>query len=279
VAGKLSRQYVRVDKGQPNAIQRACWPMDTTHVGKSPPPPPAPPPPPPAVMMAAPMAEARGGVEEIAVTAQRVKLAEQSDLGDYKLYTLPEPVTLNARQTKQVAFLDQKGVAFQRLYVVGINVWDSLDEENAFRAPQVTLRLENKTANGLGKPLPSGALSAMETIGGRPTFAGEQAVRDVAIGEPVDLVIGQAMDVLARPRLVEETKLSKGRVRRTYEVDLSNAKTIPVVVELRQNPNLPTFKVVSEPRKHDIRQGQIAWRVPLGPGQVSSFRYAIEYGG
>ncbi|MET3666221.1 DUF4139 domain-containing protein [Caulobacter sp. 1776] len=281
VAGKLSRQYVSVDKGRARSINRACWPMDTTHFGKGPPPPAPPPPPPPAVMMAAPMAEARGGVEEIAVTAQRAKLAEQSNLGDYKLYTLPEPVTLNARQTKQVAFLDQKNVAFQRLYVVGINAWDDGDEdgENAFRAPEVTLRLENKTANGLGKPLPSGSLSAMETVDGRPTFAGEQAVRDVAVGEPVDLVIGQAMDVLARPRLVEEKRLSKSRVRRTYEVDLSNAKTIPVTVELRQDPNLPTFKVVAEPRKHDIRQGQIAWRIPLAAGQTSSFRYTIEYGG
>jgi hypothetical protein len=87
------------------------------------------------------------------------------------------------------------------------------------------------------------------------------------------------MDVLARPRLVEEKKLVKGRVRRTYEVDLSNAKTIPVTVELRQNPNLPTFKVVAEPQKHDIRQGQVAWRIALGAGQASSFRYAIEYGG
>ncbi|HWU80239.1 MAG TPA: hypothetical protein VN158_09275, partial [Caulobacter sp.] len=34
VAGKLSRQYVRVDKGRARSIRRACWPMDTTHVGK-----------------------------------------------------------------------------------------------------------------------------------------------------------------------------------------------------------------------------------------------------
>ena len=34
-------------------------------------------------------------------------LAIQSELGDYKLYTLPEPTTVAARQTKQVAFLDQ----------------------------------------------------------------------------------------------------------------------------------------------------------------------------
>jgi hypothetical protein len=277
VAGKLSRQYVRVDRGQAKPIDRACWPMDTTHVGKArvtfeaafpnaTPPPPLP----------IPMVAKRADIEEIMVTGARAKLAEQSNLGDYKLYTLPEPVTLNPRQTKQVAFLDHKDVAFQRLYVITINPWGAQD--GTVLAPEVTLRLENKTANGLGKPLPSGALSAMETVDGRPTFAGEQAVRDVAIGEPVDLVIGQAMDVRARPRLVEETKLAKGRMRQTYEVDLSNAKTIPITVELRQNPNLPTFKIVAEAQKHDIRQGQVAWRLPLAPAQTRTFRYAIEYG-
>lgn len=117
------------------------------------------------MMSAAPMA--RAGAEEIAVTGARAKLAEQSNLGDYKLYTLPEPVTLNARQTKQVAFLDQKDVAFQRLYAVEMDSYDDYDNADwPLIIPDVVLRLENKTANGLGKPLPSGALSAIETAGG-----------------------------------------------------------------------------------------------------------------
>ncbi len=278
VAGKLSRQYVRVDKGQATSIRRACWPMDTTHYVDQPVAPPvlseAPPLP---IPMVARRAESMAFAGAPAPPPPPPPLAEQSNLGDYKLYTLPTPVTLNPRQTKQVAFLDQKDVAFQRLYVVTVNPWDRGGE--AFRAPAVTLRLENKTSNGLGKPLPSGALSAMETVDGRPTFAGEQAVRDVAVGEPLDLVIGQAMGILARPRLVAEEKLKKGRVRRTYEVDLSNAKTIPVTVEVRQNPNLPTFKVAAEQQKHDIRQGMVAWRVTLDPNQSRTFSYAIEYGG
>jgi len=281
VAGKLSRQYTRVDKGRATPIRRACWPMDTTHfvtpqtapaiISGVPPVPTAPPP------LALPMVEMRAMAP--APPPPPPPLAEQSNLGDYKLYTLPTPVTLNPRQTKQVAFLDQKGVAFQRLYVVTVNPWDSGNADEGFRAPAVTLRLENKAANGLGKPLPSGALSAMETIDGQPTFAGEQAVRDVAVGEPLDLVIGQAMDVLARPRVVAEQRLNKRRVRRTYEIDLSNAKTIPVTIELRQNPNLPTFRVSSEPQKHDIRQGMVAWRMTLDPNQSRTFTYAIEYGG
>lgn len=275
VAGKLSREAVEVERGQPKAITRACWPMDTTHIGRSPPPPP----PPPMPMLAAPMAmaDARAGVEEVIVTGSRARLAEQSNLGDYKLYTLPEPVTLNARQTKQVAFLDQKDVAFQRLYAVEIDSYDDYDDpDETLLVPDVVLRLENKAANGLGEPLPSGALSAIETVDGRPAFAGEQAVRDVAVGEPLDLVIGGAMDVRARPRLVEERDISKDRVRRAYEVDLTNAKTIPVTVEVRHNPNAPAFKVASEQARHDIRNGRIAWRITLAPGESRTFRYAIE---
>ena len=277
VAGKLSRTPVRVDRGQAKAVRRACWPMDTTHHGQAPPPPPppAPPLPIPPVMSAAPMA--RLAAEEIMVTGARAKLAEQSNLGDYKLYTLPEPVTLNARQTKQVAFLDQKDVAFQRLYAVEMDSYDGYDAADApLITPNVVLRLENKTANGLGKPLPSGALSAIETADGRPTFAGEQAVRDVAVGEPLDLVIGRAMDVRVLPRLVEERSLSKNRVRRTYEIDLANAKTAPVTVEIRHDPSASQFKVVSEPARHDIRDGKVAWRVTLPAGESRTFRYSIQ---
>ncbi|OYW97843.1 MAG: hypothetical protein B7Z12_20890, partial [Caulobacter vibrioides] len=275
VAGKLARRPVRVDRGEARSIHRACWPMDTTHFGQAPPPPPPPPLPIPPVMSAAPMA--RFGADEIMVTGARAKLAEQSNLGDYKLYTLPEPVTLNARQTKQVAFLDQKDVAFQRLYAVAMDSYDGYDPADApVITPDVVLRLENKTANGLGKPLPSGALSAIETAAGRPTFAGEQAVRDVAVGEPLDLVIGRAMDVHARPRLVEERTLSKGRVRRTYELHLANAKTAPITVEIRHDPSAPQFKVVGEPARHDMRDGKVAWRVTLQAGESRIFRYSIQ---
>ena len=161
-----------------------------------------------------------------------------------------------------------------------MNSYDGYDAADApLITPDVVLRLENKTANGLGKPLPSGALSAIETADGRPTFAGEQAVRDVAVGEPLDLVIGRAMDIHARPRLVEERSLSRNRVRRTYEVDLANAKTAPITVEIRHDPGAPQFKVVAEPQKHDIRQGQVAWRITLAPGEQRTFRYAVAFGG
>jgi hypothetical protein len=278
VAGKLAREEVEANHGEAKAISRQCWPMGTTHGRRYRPaaitPPPAPAPP----MIA--MAGATADVEEIVLTARRgAPLAEQSDLGDYKLYTLPEPVTVGARQTKQVAFLDQKAVSFQRLYVFTLNASADYGPLDGLEAAQVTLRLENKPGDGLGKPLPSGALAVMETAGGRPAFAGEQAMRDVAVGQPFDLAIGEAMDVQVRPRLVSEQDRRKGRTRRTYEVDLTNAKTAPITVELRLPSNLDGFKLVSEPGRHDVREGALAWRFALPSGGRKTVRYVVEYGG
>ena len=225
--------------------------------------------------MAAPAGAMR---EDIGAFASRAKMAEQSDLGDYKLYTLPEPVTVAARQTKQVAFLDQKGVAFQRLYMFTVDPWSDYDGDDV-PAATVLLRLENKAAQGLGKPLPSGALAVMETANGRPAFAGEQAMRDVPVGQPFDLAIGEAMDVSITPRLVAETKAGAHRTRRIYEVDLANAKTGPITVELRHPQRQTALKVISEPKRHDLRDGAIAWRFLLSPNSRETVRYVVEYEG
>ena len=278
VAGKLAREEVEVNHGEAKAIARQCWPMDTTTHGRSPPPPPPPPAPPAMAYRGGSDMYAAAAVEEIAVTGQRrAKLAEQSDLGDYKLYTLPEPVTVGARQTKQVAFLDQKAVAFQRLYVFTLDASNDYPGADDLEAAQVVLRLENKPDAGLGKPLPSGALAVMETAGGRPAFAGEQTMRDVAVGQPFDLAIGEAMDVQVRPRLVSEQGRPRGGTRRAYEVDLSNAKTAPITVELRLPSDRDGFKLVSEPGRHDIREGALAWRFALPSGSRKTVRYVVEY--
>ncbi|ALL14078.1 DUF4139 domain-containing protein [Caulobacter henricii] len=279
VAGKLSRVAVSIPPADTRPIQRDCWPMDTTTHGKPvaqplvaydrmvlPPPPPA------------PMAMASAPMERVVATGSRAKLAEQSDLGDYKLYTLPEPVTVAARQTKQVAFLDQKAVAFEKLYMVMVDPWSDYAAGEA-PAATVLLRLENKAAKGLGKALPAGALAVMESAGGQPAFAGEQVLRDVPVGQPFDLAIGRAMDVSIQPRLVSETRSAKHRVRRTYEVDLANAKSGPITIELRHPPYQPGFRVIREPRRHDIRDGAIAWRFDLSPNSRETVRYVVDYEG
>ncbi|HLZ82777.1 MAG TPA: hypothetical protein VKQ54_04365, partial [Caulobacteraceae bacterium] len=99
VAGHLARVPVEIPTPEARSVDTRCWPGQTTHGGW--PEPPAPPPPP-----MAPVAQAAAAPMQMrfASVAAR-KLAIESQLGDYKLYTLAEPTTVAARQTKQVLFL------------------------------------------------------------------------------------------------------------------------------------------------------------------------------
>src|SRR3546814_12468223 len=55
--------------------------------------------------------------------------------------------------------------------------------------------MKNKKAEGLGVPLPSGQAAVFEPVGGRDMLVGEGAMRDHAVGEKVDLVIGESSQV------------------------------------------------------------------------------------
>src|SRR5690606_35865864 len=104
--------------------QNQCWPQGTTTFGSGqfagyggapPPPPPLPPPAPSAPMLRMVANEA---MDAVVVTGSRI--ARQGELGDYKIYSLPERTTVAARQTKQVRFLERESVAYERVYRAGL---------------------------------------------------------------------------------------------------------------------------------------------------------------
>ncbi len=81
---------------------------------------------PPVMYEPMPSPPAMAMMESIVVTGSRMQrtmdmpvaviTAEQEDLGDLKLYRVPEPVTVNAKGQKQVAMLTQPGSKFETYY-------------------------------------------------------------------------------------------------------------------------------------------------------------------
>lgn len=214
--------------------QNQCWPQGTTTFGSGefanygiPPPPPPPPPPAPAAPMMRMVAES--AMDEIVVTGSRV--ARQGELGDYKIYTLPEPTTVAARQTKQVRFLEREGVAYERLYRASVR---SADDES--RPSEIILKLKNEEAAGLGVALPGGSVAVMQPDGaGGVLLAGQDRFEDKGVGLPVRLAFGQSPDVRVQTRLVKSTSTTRGAVttdRSEVETIVTNARSEPVTVEL-----------------------------------------------
>jgi hypothetical protein len=247
IAGEPNR-VARAAQARPTggALNLECWPTQRTHqvpyrLGYYRGSPPAPP---------APMAMyLEDESDSIIVTAKRLRrddmvmaapvavvVAEQENLGDLKLYRIPEPVTINAKGQKQVAMLVKPGATFAHYYVANVN-------NNGSESQPMTLMLrgENKIEKGLGLPMPQGKVMIFENSSYGPLRAGEASLKDRAIGEEVEIVVGQSSDV----RIQVTQMLEKDSYQR-WKVEITNARNSPVNVEveipyeLRRNPkNIP----------------------------------------
>jgi hypothetical protein len=214
-------------------------------------------------------------LEQVTVTASRI--AEREELGDYQLYRLPWRTDLNARQTKQVLFLDEPEVRVERFY--GLRL-DSLTQPLAedVVVPNLTVRFENTEAYGLGEPLPSGVVRVFESYAGRDVLAGEAEVGDRPVGLPVELVIGRAQNVL----LEITTELGSGgrnrdRIVATTEHRIVNNKAVPIELEIRHGVEAYLTDVELERSSRPMRRkyGDLAWRFAVAPGE-ELLRYELS---
>jgi hypothetical protein len=261
-----------------------CWPQDTTTNGVNPdmgdeyggyyppvmaPPPPSAPPPPMAART----------VDEIVVTGSRI--ARQEELGDYKIYTLPSPTTVAARQTKQVRFLERTAVPYDRVNRQWIgSLWDGSGETAA--SPQVVFRLRNTEAGGLGIALPGGAWSLRQiTPDGRSVLAGEAETQDRPVGLPLELARGEASDVRVRTRVTADGERTRGALttqRREIEVVVSNLGGDAEMVELiPQEFGETGFRITRQSIRSAVTDsGWPAWTLTVPPGESATLTYRYE---
>ena len=94
----------------------------------------------------------------MALQAAEAKLVKAEDLGDLKLYRVPERTAVASRQIKQVRLLDRHAVPIQLLYAATLRA----NNEFPTQATHKLLRTRNDSSHHLGLPLPSGRLSAFE---------------------------------------------------------------------------------------------------------------------
>lgn len=244
-------------------LSLSCWPMDGTST--RPEPAPLPPAPPAPMAMAAPL--------ELAVTARRMDkamigmMAEQEDLGDLKLYRVPQPVDILPSAQKQVALLHREKVPVRRFYKA-IFVPD--DEESGSRPTRTMLRFRNLRSDGLGLPLPSGGVALLAAGRGDAQLIGQDELTDKAVGEEVELAAGESDPV----RLGVET-LSVAGGKRRVRLTLTNAtaRAAPVEVTL---PGTGDARPQASARLA-TKNGARLWAVTVPPrGRVTlDLRYKI----
>ena len=126
----------------------------------------------------------------------------------------------------------------------------------------------NRTAEGLGLPLPAGKVALFGRRDGRRILLGEGAIDDYAVGEKVQIPVAAATGVLARQTMFrrEEANVAPG-----YELVLTNDLSRPQTVEVE-------FPLESKPmdgRTLAKRDGWKLWRVTLPANGKATFRWHI----
>ena len=148
--------------------------------------------------------------------------AEQENLGDLKLYRIPEKVDVKAKGQKQVAMIVQPDAQYRRIYKV-----NALSYGQNFTPLSYILLSKNDKEKGLGLPLPAGRFSVFENSGYGPLLVGEGSIDDRAIGNKIEWKMPQSPSVQ-----MTNIKLSEKGRKSSFQIKISNANSHPITAEI-----------------------------------------------
>jgi hypothetical protein len=290
VAGRLNHErgvVEPIDPGSPILAQ--CWPRGSTSDS----------PDPVIIVRASPwgteelslrydsrmqmMAMRSPAAAMVAVMAQRV---EQEQLGDLKLYRVPDRTTVASRQSKQVRLLDRTAIPVESIYGV-----DLAAHENDLSMPaQMLLRTKNDEAHHLGLPLPSGRVTVFANGRGTPVLLREADMRDLAVDEEVEIDLGTRADVQVKAvreqttvdaahaqilPLVPGVAVRSARVDAVDRVEISNARTSEIQFELRLHL-ADGARIIRADHPLGAKNGRPIFRLTIPAHADATVRYQTE---
>jgi len=188
--------------------------------------------------------------------------SDRERIGDFYLYPLPERTTIANRQTKQVSFLDVSNTPAARAYEYR-NAWLGTAEEP--QSANTVLRFSSSRAQGLGDALPAGTVRVYQRDQrGNPQFVGESAIGHTPMGSELGLTTGQAFDVKVQPVVERRERINDERWRTSMRYTLTNARPVPVTVDLMQSGLWGDTRIIEESQPSERRSADDAlWRVAL----------------
>ena len=191
---------------------------------------------------------------------------------DYRLYTLPEQVTIAENQTKQVGFLESHDGNAHKVYAYRA---DDFSSQSTPQNADVAVEFTNQKV-----ALPAGIVRVYaRDESGAPKFIGENKVGHTPPGSQISIVIGQAFDISVQATLVSSEKLSRRSSRYAMSYSIGNAGSAPVTVNLRQAGLGQDGKVESESLPSTrIDAYTLGWRVPVPGNGTTIVTFTVDTG-
>jgi hypothetical protein len=213
---------------------------------------------------------------------------------EFHLYTLPRPVTLRDRETKQVEFMRATGVKAPVIYVYDGAAMFGVFHGGMNRDPGygtqsnkkvwVMREFKNSEENKLGLPLPKGRMRfyRRDDADARLEFTGENELEHTAKNELIRVKTGDAFDVVGeRLRMNFNASNRQEFAEEDFEIRVRNRKTEPVTVRVVEHlyrwSNWSITQKSDEFTKKDAQTIEFSATVPPDGEKVITYRVKYEW--
>ncbi len=200
---------------------------------------------------------------------EEIKPPEPEQLGDLKLYRIPEPTTIASLQVKQVRLLDRAAVPVERIYTATRNA----DETSGFAPARLVLRTRNDEVHHLGLPLPAGRVAVYQKVAERTLLFGLAELGDKAVDEEVELQFGDAPDLQVF-QLSQRAWTGDGRTHdNIVEIDNAGREAAAFELEIVLGEG---EAIVDADHEMGMKNGQPLFALSLPAGDKVSIHYRTK---
>jgi hypothetical protein len=219
---------------------------------------------------------------------------QQTELFEYKLYTLQRKTDVRNNETKQVELISGKNVPARKMFIydgVG-DQWRMWYNNYSYRSQGsfgqmsngkvgVYMTFKNEEKGGLGVPLPKGKVRVYKRdADGKEQFIGEDRIDHTPKDEEIRLYLGNAFDIVGERAQKDFKTIASGHVvEETIEIKIRNHKNEAVEVQVYEHPwRWNQWEVVSASGEWEkVDQSTLRFPVKLGKDGEKVVRYTVRY--
>ncbi len=242
---------------------------------------PGPMPPMPAAAPA--MGNLRAAGMELAKVADMAEMAPKEivkeGVSEYFLYTVEGHDTIPNGWSKRLPSFRAGDVPIVSYYKYENEQWG--DQVIRF------YRFKNDKESKLGnEPLPDGAVMAFRTVtpDNLYAFVGRTAVKYIPIGEQVELNLGNDLEVMVKPKLMNWVKtdirfhkdgnVDGWTIKETWTIEIQNSKDIDVVLDIRRN-FAGDWDIKTDAKSEKVDATKVKFVFPLKPREKQTITYEV----
>ena len=233
------------------------------------------------------VAEAGGRPQSLMKTAMAMDAVaapqfEEKAFFEYHLYTLQRAATLKNNQTKQISLLFAPSIAAEKVYHYdgAVQRWYHYDNWRQPANTKVAVKMEfkNSEKNGLGIPLPQGKIRVYKADSdGTLQFIGEDSIDHTPKDERLDLLLGNAFDIVGERKITDHKILGTNLFRDSYEITIRNHKSEAVTVKAVER-QWGDWKIVQNSMSFEKKDaGTVEFSIPVAKDGEARVTYVAEY--